>query len=41
MRSRSIDVALDGEVLRMNTPLYYRSRAGALRVMVPRQEQRG
>ncbi|HEY1637438.1 MAG TPA: diacylglycerol kinase family protein [Rhizomicrobium sp.] len=41
MRSRSIDVALDGEVLRMNTPLYYRSRAGALRVMVPRQEQHG
>jgi diacylglycerol kinase family enzyme len=38
MRARSIDVAVDGEVLRMNTPLQYRSRAGALHVMVPRQE---
>jgi diacylglycerol kinase family enzyme len=41
MRARSIDVAVDGEVLRMNTPLEYRSRAGALRVMVPRQEPGG
>jgi diacylglycerol kinase family enzyme len=32
---RSIDVALDGEVMRMQTPLLYRSRPRALRVAVP------
>jgi diacylglycerol kinase family enzyme len=35
VRKRSIDVALDGEVMRMQTPLLYRSRPGALRVAVP------
>jgi YegS/Rv2252/BmrU family lipid kinase len=34
-RRRSIDVALDGEVMRMQTPLLYRSRPRALRVVVP------
>jgi diacylglycerol kinase family enzyme len=33
---RSIDVALDGEVMRMQTPLLYRSCPRALRVVVPR-----
>lgn len=32
---RSIDVALDGEVMRMQPPLLYRSRPRALRVVVP------
>lgn len=32
---RGIDVALDGEVMRMQTPLLYRSRSRALRVVVP------
>ncbi|HEX3942708.1 MAG TPA: diacylglycerol kinase family protein [Rhizomicrobium sp.] len=32
---RSIDVAFDGEVMRMQTPLLYRSRPRALRVVVP------
>lgn len=31
----AVDVALDGEVTRMSTPLCFRSRAGALRVLVP------
>ncbi len=30
----TVDVALDGEVTRMSTPLCFRSRAGALRVLV-------
>jgi YegS/Rv2252/BmrU family lipid kinase len=30
-----LDVAADGEVLRLQTPLHYRSRPRALRVMVP------
>lgn len=34
-RRRSIDVAFDGEVRRMQTPLLYRSRPRALRVAVP------
>jgi diacylglycerol kinase family enzyme len=34
-RVRELEVALDGEVARMETPLHYRSRPGALRVMVP------
>jgi diacylglycerol kinase family enzyme len=34
-RRRSIDIALDGEVRRVQTPLLYRSRPRALRVMVP------
>lgn len=34
-RHRLIGVALDGETLRLATPLEYRSRPGALRVLVP------
>jgi diacylglycerol kinase family enzyme len=34
-RTRKIDVAFDGEVAAMETPLLYRSRPGALRVMAP------
>jgi diacylglycerol kinase family enzyme len=34
-RRDTIDVALDGEVTRMETPLNYRVRPGALRVIVP------
>lgn len=33
---RSLLVAADGEVRRMDSPLHYRSRPGALRVIVPR-----
>jgi diacylglycerol kinase family enzyme len=31
-------VALDGEVVRMETPLEYRIRPGALRVLVPQEK---
>jgi diacylglycerol kinase family enzyme len=34
-RAIQISVALDGEVSFMHTPLHYRSRAQALRVIVP------
>jgi diacylglycerol kinase family enzyme len=34
-RRRRVRVALDGEVHRLDTPLRYRMRAGALRVIVP------
>jgi diacylglycerol kinase family enzyme len=34
-RHRRLTIALDGEVLRLRTPLRYRSRPGALRVLVP------
>ena len=34
-RRKVLDVALDGEVLRMATPLVYRSRPRSLRVIVP------
>jgi YegS/Rv2252/BmrU family lipid kinase len=34
-RKRSVRVAVDGEVLRMRTPIEYRIRPRALRVMVP------
>jgi diacylglycerol kinase family enzyme len=34
---RSLEVALDGEVVRMRPPLHYRSRPGALRVIAPPQ----
>jgi len=37
-RRKSLDVAIDGEVLRMQTPLIYRSRPRALRVIVPKKE---
>lgn len=35
-RASRVKVALDGEVLKMTSPLDYRSRPGALRVLVPR-----
>ena len=35
VRRQSVDVAVDGEVVRMHTPLLYRSRPRALRVIVP------
>jgi diacylglycerol kinase family enzyme len=34
-RTSRLPVALDGEVKIMHTPLHYRSRPGALRVLVP------
>jgi diacylglycerol kinase family enzyme len=34
-RRKRIRVAVDGEILRLHSPLRFRSRAGALRVMVP------
>jgi diacylglycerol kinase family enzyme len=37
-RERSVPVYLDGEVTVLETPLRYRSRPGALRVLQPRQE---
>ena len=37
-RKRRLLVALDGEVERMETPLHYRVRPAALRVLVPRPE---
>jgi diacylglycerol kinase family enzyme len=33
---RRVRVALDGEVIKMATPLHYRTRPGALKVMLPR-----
>jgi diacylglycerol kinase family enzyme len=36
-KKRQIPVALDGEVARMNSPLLYRNRPQALRVIVPRE----
>jgi diacylglycerol kinase family enzyme len=35
-RHRRVRVALDGEVMKMATPLHYRTRPGALKVMLPR-----
>lgn len=35
-RENSVDVATDGEVTAMTTPLHYRCRPGALSVIVPR-----
>ncbi|MDQ6707026.1 MAG: hypothetical protein M3Z85_13755, partial [Acidobacteriota bacterium] len=37
-RRRFLRVALDGEVHRMKTPLIYRIRPGALRVLVPQRD---
>ena len=37
-RKRRLLVALDGEVERMETPLHYRTRPGALQVLVPKPE---
>jgi len=34
-RHRRLAIALDGEILRLRTPLRYRTRPGALRVLVP------
>ena len=34
-KTSRLPVALDGEVKIMHTPLHYRSRPGALRVIVP------
>ncbi len=39
-RRRSITVAYDGEFERMNTPLTFRLKTDAIRVMVPRQTSR-
>ena len=39
-RKRRLLVACDGEVTRMKTPLHYRSRRHALRVLVPNEERR-
>jgi diacylglycerol kinase family enzyme len=36
MRKRKVEVAIDGEVMIMDTPLTYRSRPRALRVAVPK-----
>ncbi|HEX8143073.1 MAG TPA: diacylglycerol kinase family protein [Pyrinomonadaceae bacterium] len=38
-RRRRLRVATDGEVTVMNTPLHYRVLPGALRVLVPREEE--
>ncbi len=38
MRQRNVDVAVDGEVISMAPPLHYRSRPGALRVIVPKAQ---
>ena len=38
-RKRRLLVACDGEVTWMKTPLHYRSRRGALRVLVPKEDQ--
>ena len=35
-RHRRLTIALDGEILRLRTPLRYRSRPGVLRVLVPK-----
>jgi diacylglycerol kinase family enzyme len=37
-RRRWVKVSLDGEVARLETPLHYRTRPGALRVIVPGKE---
>jgi diacylglycerol kinase family enzyme len=37
-RRQWVRVSLDGEVVRLETPLHYRTRPGALRVLVPREE---
>jgi diacylglycerol kinase family enzyme len=36
LTSRTIHVGIDGEVVRLTTPLHFRTRPGALRVIVPR-----
>jgi diacylglycerol kinase family enzyme len=38
-KTSRLPVALDGEVRIMHTPLHYRSRPGALRIIVPETRQ--
>jgi diacylglycerol kinase family enzyme len=38
LRRKRVRVAMDGEVVRLQTPLYFRYRPDALRVIVPRPE---
>lgn len=40
-RKRRLLVAFDGEIERMDTPLHYRVRPGALRVLVPQEKAAG
>jgi diacylglycerol kinase family enzyme len=40
-RSRSVVMAVDGELSRMATPLYYRIHPGALRVIAPERTKTG
>ena len=40
MHRDHVQVATDGEVNLMRTPLHYRSRPGALRVVVPASDRR-
>ena len=40
-RKRRLLVAFDGEIERMDTPLHYRVRPGALRVLVPQKKAAG
>ena len=37
-RGKSIELALDGEILRLATPLHFEIEAGALKILVPRPE---
>lgn len=39
-RHRRLSISLDGEVLRLRTPLRYRTRPGALRIFVPEAAER-
>ena len=34
-RGKSIELALDGEILRLETPLRFKTEAGALKIVVP------
>jgi len=38
-RKHSLLITTDGEVTRMKPPLHYRTRPGALRVLVPPEKQ--
>ena len=38
---RRVPVSADGEVMTLTTPLYYRVRPGALRVIVPASSEEG
>ena len=39
-RRKQLRVALDGEVIVLHSPMHYRSRPGALRVLVPQEDSR-